>query len=41
MYDEYTSNILQPASCPDTELVVRSLQGVPKTPQLPAAAYFT
>ncbi len=41
MYDEYTASILKPASCPDTELVVRSLQDVPKTPYLPPAAYFT
>ena len=41
MYDEYTFNILQPAASPDTELVVRSLEDVPKTPYLPPAAYFT
>ncbi|MDE0465092.1 MAG: aspartate/glutamate racemase family protein [Caldilineaceae bacterium] len=41
MYDEYTYSILQPAACPDTELVVRSLKDVPKTPYLPPAAYFT
>ncbi len=41
MYDEYTSNILQPAACPDTELVIRSLQNVPKTPYLASPAYFT
>ena len=32
MYDEYTKNFLLPASCPDTELVVPSLKGVPKNP---------
>lgn len=40
MYDEHTRNILSPAASQDTELVVRSLQGVPKTPYLPSAAVF-
>ena len=41
MYDEYTFNILKPAASPDTELVVRSLQDVPKTPYLASPAHFT
>ena len=40
MYDEATDDILRPVACPDTELVVRSLRGVPKTPYLPPTAVF-
>lgn len=40
IYDEYTARILEPAASPDTEVVVRSLTGVPKTPFLPTPAAF-
>ena len=32
IYDEHMYNVLSPQANPDTELVVRNLEGVPKTP---------
>jgi Asp/Glu/hydantoin racemase len=40
IYDEHMANIMQPLVSPDTELVVRNLEGVPKTPFLPTPALF-
>lgn len=40
MYDEHMASILNPIANSDTQLVVRSLQGVPKTPFLPSPALF-
>lgn len=40
IYDEYMYNIMRPQANPDTELVVRNLKGVPKTPFLPSPALF-
>lgn len=41
IYDAHMFNILRPQASPDTELVIRCLQGVPKTPFLPTPAAFT
>jgi allantoin racemase len=38
IYDEHMLQILEPRASPDTELVVRNLEGVPKTPFLPTPA---
>ncbi|MBI1880102.1 MAG: hypothetical protein HYR94_18095 [Chloroflexi bacterium] len=40
IYDEHMATILRPQASPDTELVIRNLQGVPKTPFLPTPAAF-
>lgn len=40
IYDEHMFDILRPQANPDTELVIRCLQGVPKTPFLPTPAAF-
>jgi Asp/Glu/hydantoin racemase len=40
MYNQHRAEILGRAANPDTELVVRNLQGVPKTPFLPTPAVF-
>jgi allantoin racemase len=40
IYDEHMTGILRPVASPDTELVVRNLQGVPRTPFLPTPAVF-
>ena len=36
MYDKYMSDVMSPYANPDTDLVVRSLNDVPKTPFLPS-----
>ncbi len=40
MYNEHRDKLLRAHIRPDTELVVRNLQGVPKTPFLPSPALF-
>ncbi len=40
MYDKYMSDVMSPYANPDTDLVVRSLNDVPKTPFLPSPALF-
>lgn len=40
IYDEHMAHVLRPQASPDTELVIRNLQGVPKTPFLPTPAVF-
>jgi len=41
IYDQPRIEMLGPLVNPDTELVVRSLQGIPKTPFLPTPAVFS
>jgi len=40
IYDQPKAEVLTPVASPDTELVIRSLEGVPKTPFLPTPAAF-
>jgi Asp/Glu/hydantoin racemase len=40
IYDEHMAKVLRPQASPNTELVIRNLQGVPKTPFLPTPAVF-
>jgi Asp/Glu/hydantoin racemase len=40
IYDEHMATVLRPQASPHTELVIRNLQGVPKTPFLPTPAAF-